>query len=173
MKTPSKSRRFSYDRMSYQQFRAALEQLDMPWMDFAKVSGKNPRKVEGWYNGKDDIPHEVMLICSLLTLPGAKELASTVTDAVNHFHGEHWSYDRMNYQQFRAALEELDMPRLYFSKISGKHPRRVEDWYNGYEDIPHEVMVLCSLLTLPGAKELASTVTNAVIHFHGEQESNA
>jgi hypothetical protein len=88
MPIPSKSRRFSYDRMTYEQFRTALEQLDMPWMYFAKISGKNPRKVEEWYNGQEDIPHEVMLICSLLTLPGAKELASTVTNAVIHVHGE-------------------------------------------------------------------------------------
>jgi hypothetical protein len=88
MPIPSKSRRFSYDRMTYEQFRTALAQLDMPWIYFARISGKNPRKVEEWYNGQEDIPHEVMLICSLLTLPGAKELASTVTNAVIHVHGE-------------------------------------------------------------------------------------
>jgi hypothetical protein len=92
-KAPSKSRRFEYDRMTGEQFRAALAQLDMTPLYFARITGKNQRKVRYWYDGEEDIPHDVMLICSLLTLPGAKDMASTVTNSVIRFHEEEGSDD--------------------------------------------------------------------------------
>jgi hypothetical protein len=87
-KTASKSRRFEYDRMTAEQFRAALAQLDYTPVYFARITGKNRRKVQYWYDGEEDIPHDVLLICSLLTLPGAKEMASTVTNSVIQFYEE-------------------------------------------------------------------------------------
>ena len=64
------------------------------------------------------------------------------------------------------------MTPLYFARITGKNPRKVRYWYDGEEDIPHDVMLICSLLTLPGAKDMASTVTNSVIRFHGEEPAD-
>lgn len=86
--TPSRSRRFEYDRMTQEQFHAALEQLGMTPLYFARISGVNRKKVERFVSGEEDIPHFVTVLCSLLTLPGAKDMASTVTNAVIHFHAE-------------------------------------------------------------------------------------
>ena len=45
-KAATKSRPFEYDRMTPEQFRAALAQLDYPPLYFARITGMNPRKVE-------------------------------------------------------------------------------------------------------------------------------
>ena len=61
----------------------------IPLGGYVRITGMNPRKVERFLSGEEaDIPHSVMLICSLLTLPGAKDMASTVTNAVIKFQGE-------------------------------------------------------------------------------------
>jgi hypothetical protein len=88
MKTPSKSRRYEYDRLTAEQFNDALKGLNIPWRYFARITGHNIRRVEEWTKGQSDIPHSVTLNLALLTLPGALDMAEAVTNARIHVYGE-------------------------------------------------------------------------------------
>jgi transcriptional regulator with XRE-family HTH domain len=68
--------------MTAEQFSAALDQMGLTMRQFVRLSGASERKVEQWLSGDEDIPHHVLVLCSLLTLPGAMEMAKAVTDSV-------------------------------------------------------------------------------------------
>lgn len=87
-KALSKSRMYEYDRMEAHELKAAFEQLGLSTVFFAKVTGSNPRKVDEWLAGQVDIPHHILVRLSLLTLPGAVEMARAVTDQVVRFWAE-------------------------------------------------------------------------------------
>jgi|GEM_PF-6759092 hypothetical protein len=50
------SKRFKYDSMTGQQLRTALDGLDMPYMEFCRLTGANERTVKKWLDGEQDIP---------------------------------------------------------------------------------------------------------------------
>jgi hypothetical protein len=76
------SRRYTYERMTAQQFSAALNALEMTKGQFVRLTGAGPRKVERWLAGEEDIPHWILVLCSVLTVPGAMGIAKAVTDEV-------------------------------------------------------------------------------------------
>ena len=77
------SRKYKYHRMTPEQFQTALDQLKMGEFRFSRLTGKSYQKVQRWLSGQEpDIPHDVTLLCSLLTLPGAVELAEGVATAM-------------------------------------------------------------------------------------------
>lgn len=76
------AKRYDYDRMTAGQFRQALEQVGLSEGRFARLYGTIPKRVRSWAAGEEDIPHAALLALSLLTLPGAIEMAERVTDSV-------------------------------------------------------------------------------------------
>jgi hypothetical protein len=71
-----------YDRMTGKQLSQALNSLGLTMRQFARLSGAAERRVDYWLRGKEDIPHHVPVLCSLLTLPGAMDLTKVVTDSI-------------------------------------------------------------------------------------------
>jgi DNA-binding transcriptional regulator YiaG len=88
-KTPSKSKMYEYDRMEAHELKAALEQLNLSTVYFAKISGSNPRKVDEWLAGQVDIPHHILVLLTVFaTVPGALKAAHDITNQVVHFWAE-------------------------------------------------------------------------------------
>ncbi|MGB7335664.1 MAG: hypothetical protein WBD01_07735 [Salaquimonas sp.] len=50
------SKRYKYDSMTAQEFRIALNGLDMPYMEFCRLTGANERTVKKWLENEQDIP---------------------------------------------------------------------------------------------------------------------
>lgn len=78
-------------------------------------------------------------------------------------------YDPMTREQFSQALDDLKLSARQFSRLCGAKEAYVIAWLEGKKDIPHNVLVICALLTLPGAMELALRVTNMVVHRADER----
>lgn len=76
------TRRYSYDRMTPEQFSAALNQLHLTMRQFCRLSGKSEAKAERWLSGDEDIPHDVTVMLTMATVPDALERARAVTDAM-------------------------------------------------------------------------------------------
>ena len=76
------AKRYEYDRMTAGQFRQALEQVGLSEGRFARLYGVIPKRVRSWAAGEEDIPHAALLVLSLMTLPGAVDMAERVTDSV-------------------------------------------------------------------------------------------
>lgn len=76
------AKRYEYERMTAAQFRQALEQVGLSEGRFARLYGVIPKRVRSWAAGEEDIPHAALLMLSLLTLPGAVDMAERVTDSV-------------------------------------------------------------------------------------------
>lgn len=76
------AKRYEYERMTAGQFRQALEQVGLSEGRFARLYGVIPKRVRSWAAGEEDIPHAALLVLSLLTLPGAVDMAERVTDSV-------------------------------------------------------------------------------------------
>lgn len=76
------AKRYEYERMTAGQFRQALEQVGLSEGRFARLYGVIPKRVRSWAAGEEDIPHAALLMLSLLTLPGAVDMAERVTDSV-------------------------------------------------------------------------------------------
>lgn len=74
-----------------------------------------------------------------------------------------YEYDRMTAAQFRQALEQVGLSEGRFARLYGTVPKRVRSWAAGEEDIPHAALVMLSLMTMPGAVEMAERVTDSVI----------
>ena len=72
-------RQSAYRRLTPEQFAAALEELGLTTEGFAWLTGSNARRVSLWRRGEEDIPPWVPLVCTLLTLPGAKAVVKDVT----------------------------------------------------------------------------------------------
>lgn len=67
-------RRFSYRRLTPEQFAAALRQHDLAPEAFARLYGVGTGRVQKWIEGSMEIPHPVAVVLTLLTLPGAYSL---------------------------------------------------------------------------------------------------
>jgi len=76
------SRRYRYKRMTAEQFSAALDELGMSVMQFARLYGSAEGRVRDWLHGDEDIPHTVAVFCIAMTVPKAKELALSYTSTV-------------------------------------------------------------------------------------------
>lgn len=74
-----------------------------------------------------------------------------------------YEYERMTAAQFRQALEQVGLSEGRFARLYGVIPKRVRSWAAGEEDIPHAALVMLSLLTMPGAMDMAERVTDSVI----------
>lgn len=63
-----------------------------------------------------------------------------------------YDYRRMTAEEFRTALQSIDMPPLAFGRICGFEEKRIRQWMTGEQDIPIWVPVFVSVLTnVPGA----------------------
>jgi len=51
--------------MNHVEFREALEELDLTQVEFARLTGKNPRTIRGYALGEDEIPRIVELVLLL------------------------------------------------------------------------------------------------------------
>lgn len=74
-----------------------------------------------------------------------------------------YEYERMTAEQFRQALEQVGLSEGRFARLFGTIPKRVRSWVAGEEDIPHAALVMLSLMTMPGALDMAERVTDSVI----------
>ncbi|WP_378952149.1 hypothetical protein [Mesorhizobium sp. ANAO-SY3R2] len=63
--------RFEYDRMTAEDFRAALEGLDLPAKGFARIWGVRAGTVGKWVKGEQDIPPWVYVAFALMRQDGA------------------------------------------------------------------------------------------------------
>jgi hypothetical protein len=65
--------------MSPRQFADALQLIGLKADSFAWLTGSNEKRVRRWLSGEEpEIPPWVTLVCALLTLPGARDLAMDV-----------------------------------------------------------------------------------------------
>lgn len=69
-----------YDRITGQELRDSIRDLQLTFGQFARLAGTQRHRVLGWLNGKQEIPHHVNVMIELLSLPGAMERALAVTD---------------------------------------------------------------------------------------------
>ncbi len=76
------AKRYEYERMSAAQFRQALDQVGLSEGRFARLYGTVPKRVRSWAAGEEDIPHAALVMLSLMTMPGAVDMAERVTDSV-------------------------------------------------------------------------------------------
>jgi|tagenome__1003787_1003787.scaffolds.fasta_scaffold17923435_1 hypothetical protein len=75
-------RRYVYERMTGQEFSAALDRIGLSMRQFARLSGAREDRVQAWLENREDIPHHVGVLCAALALPAAMELARAYTDSV-------------------------------------------------------------------------------------------
>lgn len=59
------SKRYKYDAMNAQDFRIALNGLDMPYMEFCRLTGANERTVKKWLDAEQDIPQWASMVLHL------------------------------------------------------------------------------------------------------------
>lgn len=109
--------------------------------------------------GEEVARHHMRVILSLLALPGAVRMCEAVTTATP---------GKMTAAQFRSALESIrteegrPISSGGFARLYGVANDRTRDW-SRKGDIPHVALVMLSLLTMPGALEMAESVTDSVI----------
>lgn len=75
------AQRYTYERMTPEQFKAAQAEIGIGGHTLARLLGFPMNRLDRWEAGEDAIPHVVCIALSLLTLPGAKGVAWAVTDA--------------------------------------------------------------------------------------------
>jgi hypothetical protein len=69
---------------------------------------------------------------------------------------------RMTAEQFRDALTLLGLTPSAFAWLTGSAPPRVARWLSGEEpDIPLWAPLLCALLSLPGAPDMAADIARS------------
>lgn len=76
------SRRYIYERMTPAQLKAALAELRLSEPVFARLIGVRDERLAEMLVGERDIPQSTFLICALLKMPGALQLASAFTESV-------------------------------------------------------------------------------------------
>ena len=81
-----------------------------------------------------------------------------------------YEYERMTAAQFRQALEQVGLSEGRFARLYGTIPKRIRSWAAGEEDIPHAALVMLSLMTMPGAVDMAERVTDSVISDTRERD---
>ena len=81
-----------------------------------------------------------------------------------------YEYERMTAAQFRQALDQVGLSEGRFARLYGVIPKRVRSWAAGEEDIPHAALVMLSLMTMPGAVDMAERVTDSVISDTRERD---
>lgn len=69
-------------------------------------------------------------------------------------------YRKMAPAEFAVALAELEISPSNFAAFYGTNQRRVLDWIDGAQDIPHVVDLLMAVLAVPGMKTLVQQFTN-------------
>ncbi len=76
-------------------------------------------------------------------------------------------YRRMSPEELSQALDDLHLSAGQFARLAGSQRKRVLLWLEKSdargEDIPHHIAVLCELLKLPGAMDIARRVTDEAI----------
>jgi hypothetical protein len=69
-------------RMTPEQLSLALTTLSITGKDFAFLTGTGYSTVKRWFKAELEIPHWVPVMCAVLTLPGALDLAESAADAM-------------------------------------------------------------------------------------------
>ena len=73
-----------YKQMNRDQFMAALKQVGIDSMEFAYITGADPRRTRRWLNGDEtSIPHWVTLVCTLLLDGRALSVARDMAKKMN------------------------------------------------------------------------------------------
>ena len=80
-------------------------------------------------------------------------------------------YKRLGGAQLAVGLKELDISPATFAAFYGTAQRRVLQWLDGEEDIPHPVHLVLTILAVPGMKTLIQQFTNATM-IEREEEKN-
>ena len=70
-------------------------------------------------------------------------------------------YKRLGGAQFAVSLKELSISPANFAAYFGTSQRRVLQWIDGEEDIPHAAHVLLTVLAVPGMKTLIQQFTDS------------
>lgn len=143
------AKRYEYERMTGEQLSAALDQIGIDAATFSELHGAKQERVENWQAGRDAPPQSAALLCVLLTIPGALDLALQTRGR--------WTAAR-----FSSALAQLGITMREFGKLTGTKPERVKAWLDGDDNIPQSAALAAVLLTLPGALDLARTFSHFV-----------
>jgi hypothetical protein len=73
----------------------------------------------------------------------------------------------MTADQFRQAVNDLDLGKDLFCFLTGSNPANYLRWLKGETDIPPWVPAFLVLMTLPGARDLAYRTAQ---HFFIQEE---
>jgi hypothetical protein len=161
------ARRYQYERITARQLSGAFNSLGIKSVDqFCRLSGVGELTVRRWLDGAEDIPHYVVVLATLLDMPGAMQKARAVTEARIQDPGvtaRKCQHERITRRQFSQALHDLHLTMRKFSRLSGAGERSVERWLRGECDIPHYVTLFCTLLRMPGAMEKARAITELLV----------
>ena len=60
-------------KLTAQEFRQDLADLNMSVKSLARELGKVESRVMGWYRGEDDVPSDVALLLAVMKVPGARD----------------------------------------------------------------------------------------------------
>ncbi|WP_048710422.1 hypothetical protein [Microvirga massiliensis] len=168
------ARRYQYERITARQLSSAFNSLGIESVDqFCRLSGVGERTVRRWLEGAEDIPHYVVVLVTLLDMPGAMQKACAVTEARIQDPGVtacKYQHERLTRRQFSQALRDLNLTMRKFSRLSGAGERSVDRWLRGECDIPHYVTLFCTLLRMPGAMEKARAVTELLVIRESDEE---
>lgn len=133
--------------------------VDAQWLSaFLQLPLERVRRI---LSGAEEARHHIRIILALLALPGGVALCERVTAGIT---------GKMTAAQFRRALDQLHLTEGRFGRLYGTTPKRVRSWVTGVEDIPHAALLMLSLLTLPGAVDMAERVTDSVIRDTRERD---
>ena len=72
-------------------------------------------------------------------------------------------YKRLTGAELAVQLAGLNLSPAEFSRLMGTSQKRIMQWIDGEEDIPHNARVLLTLLSMPGALLLATQITSAAM----------
>jgi len=72
-------------------------------------------------------------------------------------------YKRLGGAQLAVGLKELEISPANFAAFFGTSQKRVLQWIDGEEDVPHSAHLLLTVLAVPGMKTLVQQFTNATM----------
>lgn len=155
------AKRYEYRAPNGDELREAarIADVDAQWLSaFLRLPLERVRRI---LSGAEEARHHIRIILALLALPGGVALCERVTAGIT---------GKMTAAQFRRALDQLHLTEGRFGRLYGTTPKRVRSWVTGEEDIPHAALLALSLLTLPGAVDMAERVTDSVISDTRERD---
>lgn len=80
-------------------------------------------------------------------------------------------YRRLGGADFAVALRDLEISPAQFAAFYGTSQRRVLQWIDGEEELPHPAHLLIAVIAVPGMKTLVQRFTNT--HMIEREEEKA